>query len=48
MEKAQALLKAGKQTVLEVALEVGYDDQSSFGRAYKRFLNYPPSDERPK
>lgn len=48
MEKAQVLLKAGKQTVLEVALEVGYDDQSSFGRAYKRFFNYPPNDERPK
>jgi AraC-like DNA-binding protein len=48
MEKAQLLLKTGKNTVLEVALEVGYDDQSSFGRAYKRFFNYPPNDERPK
>jgi AraC-like DNA-binding protein len=48
MEKAQALLKSGKQTVLEIALEIGYDDQSSFGRAYKRFFNYPPSNELPK
>lgn len=48
MEKAQLLLKTGKHTVLEVALEIGYDDQSSFGRAYKRYFDYPPNDERPK
>ena len=48
MNKAQQLLKTGKYTVLEVALEIGYDDQSSFGRAYKRFFNYPPNEERPK
>lgn len=48
MDKAQLLLRTGKHTVLEVALEVGYDDQSSFGRAYKRYFNYPPNDERPK
>ena len=48
MEKAQLLLRTGKHTVLEVSLEVGYNDQSSFGRAYKRYFNYPPNDERPK
>jgi AraC-like DNA-binding protein len=48
MEKAQTLLKTGKHSVLEVALEIGYDDQSSFGRAYKRFFNYSPNVERPK
>jgi len=48
MEKAQLLLNSGKPTVLEVAIEVGYNDQSSFGRAYKRFFNHPPNADKPK
>lgn len=48
METAQGLLKEGKLPVLDVALAVGYDDQSGFGRAYKRYFGHPPKDDRPR
>ena len=40
--KASELIMGGKLSVLEVALEVGYKDQSSFGRAYKKFFGCSP------
>ncbi|WDE08912.1 helix-turn-helix transcriptional regulator [Thalassomonas viridans] len=42
MFKAQALIKQGKLSILQVALEVGYQNQSSFGRAFKKFFGYTP------
>lgn len=47
MEAAYELLRAGNLSVLEVALAVGYEDQSAFGRAYKRHHNHPPRDDKP-
>jgi AraC-like DNA-binding protein len=46
MELARKLLQEGKLSALEVALEVGYNNQSSFGRAYRRYYNCTPSQHR--
>lgn len=48
MERACALLSEGKLSVFEVALEVGYENQSSFGRAYRRYFNRTPKEDIPK
>jgi AraC-like DNA-binding protein len=40
--KAKELVNEGKMSVLQIALEVGYTNQSSFGRAYKKHYGYPP------
>lgn len=40
--KAKELVNEGKLSVLQIALEVGYTNQSSFGRAYKKYYGYPP------
>jgi transcriptional regulator GlxA family with amidase domain len=40
--KAKELVNEGKMSVLQIALEVGYTNQSSFGRAYKKYYGYPP------
>lgn len=42
LTKAKELLLEGKLSVLQVALEVGYTNQSSFGRAFKKFYGYSP------
>lgn len=45
MQKARHLLDTHPElTVLEVALQCGYDDQSSFTRAFKRFFGITPSE----
>ena len=45
MQKARHLLDTQPElTVLEVALHCGYDDQSSFTRAFKRFYGITPSE----
>ncbi len=45
MQKARHLLDTHPNlTVLEVALQCGYDDQSSFTRAFKRFFGITPSE----
>ena len=45
MQKARHLLDTHSElTVLEVALQCGYDDQSSFTRAFKRFFGITPSE----
>jgi AraC-like DNA-binding protein len=48
MDAAHELLKLGKISILEVAIAVGYEDQSSFGRAYKKYHNHPPSGDKSK
>jgi AraC-like DNA-binding protein len=48
MEAAYDLLTMGKLSVLEVAIAVGYQDQSAFGRAYKRYHKHPPRDDMPR
>mgnify|MGYP000476111839 CR=1 FL=1 len=40
--RAQELVNEGKLSVLQIALEVGYTNQSSFGRAFKNFYGYSP------
>ena len=42
MQRSQALIKEGKLSILQVAIEVGYLNQSSFGRAFKKFFGYSP------
>jgi AraC-like DNA-binding protein len=37
---ALELLNEGKLSILQVALEVGYKDQLSFGRAFKKFFGF--------
>lgn len=46
MQKARQLLDnfTPQSTILDVALKCGYDDQGSFGRAFKRFYGVTPSD----
>jgi len=45
MQKARHLLdNAPDMTILDVAKGCGYDDQSSFTRAFKRFFGVTPSD----
>jgi AraC-like DNA-binding protein len=46
MELARKLLRERKRSVLEVALEVGYNNQSSFGRAYRQYYNCTPNQDR--
>lgn len=43
MEKAKALLIAGKNNVSEIAVIVGYDDIFSFSKAFKRTFGIAPS-----
>lgn len=47
MQSAREMLIDGKHSVLEVSQAVGYDTQSSFSRAYKRFFNCSPKNDRP-
>jgi AraC-like DNA-binding protein len=42
MQRSQDLIKEGKLSILQVAIEVGYLNQSSFGRAFKKFFGYSP------
>ena len=45
MQKARHLLDTNSDmTILDVAQSCGYDDQSSFTRAFKRFFGVTPSD----
>ncbi len=42
MEMSRLMLSSGRRTILQVALAVGYRDQSSFTRAYRNHFNRPP------
>lgn len=46
MERSQMLIKEGKLSILQVAFEVGYKNQSSFGRAFKKYFGYSPAKDR--
>ena len=49
MQKARNLLDTDSSlSVLEVALRCGYDDQSSFTRAFKKFFGTTPTDYKGK
>jgi AraC-like DNA-binding protein len=43
MQVAAGLLSRGDANVAEVALEVGYDSEAAFSRAFKRLVGTPPA-----
>src|SRR5215471_12780657 len=43
MQVAAALLRDTRATVASVALEVGYDSEAAFARAFKRMVGTPPA-----
>ena len=47
MRLAAGRLRDGRQTVAEVAAEIGYDSAPSFSRAFKRVVGMPPNALRP-
>lgn len=46
MQVAAALLRDTAATVASVALQVGYDSEAAFGRAFKRLVGVPPAQWR--
>jgi AraC-like DNA-binding protein len=43
MQRAACLLREGDPTVASVALDVGYDSEGAFSRAFKRAVGLPPA-----
>lgn len=43
MENAILLLRSGNYTISEIAIKVGYNDISSFSKAFHRVVGEPPS-----
>ena len=43
MQCGARLLREGRDTVATIALEVGYDSEASFARAFKRLMGQPPA-----
>jgi AraC-like DNA-binding protein len=43
MQAAARLLRDTRATVATIALEVGYDSEAAFGRAFKRLVGKPPA-----
>lgn len=43
MQRGAALLREGHATVAAIALEVGYDSEAAFARAFKRLVGQPPA-----
>ncbi len=43
MQRGAALLREGDATVATIALEVGYDSEAAFARAFKRLVGQPPA-----
>ncbi len=43
LQLAARLLRASPKTILEVALDVGYESEAAFNRAFKRELGLPPA-----
>lgn len=48
LQLAARQLQATRKTVLEVALEVGYESESAFNRAFRREFGLPPGQYRKK
>jgi AraC family transcriptional regulator len=46
IERAKALLAERKQTITEIALNLGFSDSSSFTRVFNKFAGRTPSDYR--
>jgi AraC-like DNA-binding protein len=46
METARQLLAKGSHTILDIAVAVGFEDQSAFSRAYRRHFNCTPKADR--
>jgi AraC-like DNA-binding protein len=42
VERAQELLRNSREPIIEVALRVGFQDQSHFTATFKRFVGQPP------
>ena len=43
MQVASGLLRSSNSTVATIALEVGYDSEAAFARAFKRLVGMPPA-----
>jgi len=43
MQTAARLLLETRSTVAAIALDVGYDSEAAFARAFKRFVGKPPA-----
>jgi AraC family transcriptional regulator len=43
LERAAGRLKLGRQPVMQIALEAGYDTHEAFSRAFKGMFGVPPS-----
>ena len=43
MQLASRLLLEGRATVASVAVDVGYDSEAAFARAFKRLVGMPPA-----
>jgi AraC-like DNA-binding protein len=48
MHKASVLLRRGDKTIADVARAVGYENESSFGKVFKRFTGNAPGEFRMK
>ena len=46
LEHAKYLLRTGSQTILEIALECGFENERSFYRAFMKELDIPPGEYR--
>jgi len=46
LQKAEALLMSTTKTICEIALEVGYSEQSAFSYAYKQWKGKAPNEDR--
>ena len=42
LQLAARLLQTTRQTIVEVAADVGYDSEAAFNRAFKREFGQPP------
>ena len=48
LQRAARLLQGGRKTVIEVAMDVGYESEAAFNRAFKREYGLPPAQYRRK
>jgi transcriptional regulator GlxA family with amidase domain len=46
LQLAARLLQTSRKTVVQVALEVGYESEAAFNRAFKREFGLPPAQYR--
>ena len=46
LEESKRLLRAGNRSVTQVAYEVGYSQQKTFSREFKKYFGDTPSDSR--